>query len=312
MAGRLVCTRGLPGSGKTTWAVQTVSARLAEGVRAARVNRDEVRDMLHRGAYSGPVTERAVTFTQHATIAALLAEDYLVISDDTNLRQRHLRDLAGLATAAGAAFEVVDLTGVPLLTCLARDLARPPESQIGQRSGAQVGADVIHDLHRRYLAGPRPALDLSVPERPAPRRYEPPPGGLDAVMVDVDGTVALMDGRSPYDEGLVHQDRPNQPVVDLVRTMWSEGVRVVFMSGRSEGCRADTEDWLRRNVGVGYELHMRPVGDARQDALVKAEMFDTHVRDRYRVRFVLDDRDQVVQMWRSLGLPVFQVADGNF
>jgi hypothetical protein len=67
---------------------------------------------------------------------------------------------------------------------------------------------------------------------------------------------------------------------------------------------------LRRSVG--WELHMRPAGDVRNDAIVKLELFDQHVRDRYRVAYVLDDRDRVVRAWRSIGLTVLQVADGDF
>lgn len=61
-----------------------------------------------------------------------------------------------------------------------------------------------------------------------------------------------------------------------------------------------------------YELHMRPAGDRRRDSIVKAELFDRHVRDQYRVLVVLDDRKQVVEMWRSLGLTCLQVAEGDF
>jgi hypothetical protein len=57
---------------------------------------------------------------------------------------------------------------------------------------------------------------------------------------------------------------------------------------------------------------MREYGDQRKDSIVKAEIFDQEIRGRYHVVAVFDDRDQVVRMWRSLGLTVFQVAEGNF
>jgi hypothetical protein len=57
---------------------------------------------------------------------------------------------------------------------------------------------------------------------------------------------------------------------------------------------------------------MRPAGDMRKDAIVKRELFDRHVRDRYDVTCILDDRSQVVDMWRSLGLTCLQVAPGEF
>ncbi|WP_456064519.1 phosphatase domain-containing protein [Hamadaea tsunoensis] len=53
-------------------------------------------------------------------------------------------------------------------------------------------------------------------------------------------------------------------------------------------------------------------GEFRNDALVKLDLFDKHIRHRYRVEYVLDDRDRVVNAWRSIGLTVFQVAEGSF
>lgn len=59
-------------------------------------------------------------------------------------------------------------------------------------------------------------------------------------------------------------------------------------------------------------LHMRKTGDMRKDAIVKREIFDGEIKDYFFIEFVLDDRNQVVEMWRDLGLTCFQVADGNF
>ena len=57
---------------------------------------------------------------------------------------------------------------------------------------------------------------------------------------------------------------------------------------------------------------MRTSGDFRKDWLIKYEIFNASVRKAYNVEFVLDDRNQVVDMFRAMGLTVFQVTDGNF
>jgi len=99
-----------------------------------------------------------------------------------------------------------------------------------------------------------------------------------------------------------------------VQALDASGYGVVFMSGRTEGCRDATVKWLNEHVGVTryHGLFMRAVGDSRKDAIVKAELFDAHIRGAYNVVLVLDDRDQVVKMWRQMGLTVLQVAEGNF
>jgi hypothetical protein len=234
-----------------------------------------------------------------------------VVCDDNALQQRHARDLRSLAVLAGAEFEVWDMTDIPLETCLERNANRAG-------TPAFIPEEAIRDLHQRFLHG-RP-YPLPLPVNPAvdaegdsAGRYEPVPDTPDAVMVDIDGTAAIMCDRSPYDETRVGDDRPNAPVVATVRALHAAGYKILFLSGRTDGCRADTERWLAEHVGVPYDgLWMRAVGDQRKDSIVKAELFDKHVRHAYRVALVLDDRRQVVQRWREMGLTVFQVAPGEF
>ena len=301
----LLITRGLPGCGKTTLAREWVAA---DREHRARVNRDDIRTMLDDGQFVKGVTEPRVLAARDAAILSLLSKGIDTICDDTNLPQRTARDLAKLAKRAGAEVTVIDLTDVTLETCLKRNADRTDKHPVPE------GA--IRDMHARYLAGrPHP---LPLPDEPAGQtaeaaRYEPKPGTPKAVLVDIDGTTALMSARSPFDESRVHEDRPNAPVVAVIRAMAEAGNVILFLSGRTDACRAATHDWLLQHVRVPFRgLHMRAAGDMRKDAIVKRELFDRHVRDSYDVVCVLDDRDQVVAAWRELGLTCLQVAPGNF
>lgn len=145
------------------------------------------------------------------------------------------------------------------------------------------------------------------------RRYVPPAGAPRAVIVDLDGTVALRTGdRSPYDWQRVGEDEPNLPVIELVQVLAKAGFRIIGMSGRDEECYRQSESWLLHHGVPVDELWMRRRKDNRSDDVVKLELFDRHVRDRYDVAWVIDDRDQVVKAWRSIGLTVLQVAEGDF
>lgn len=308
---KLMITRGLPGCGKTTYAREWVAA---DPARRARVNRDDVGAQLHGRRFYGDrelsqSTEKAITVAQHAQIRALLGRGLDVICDDTNLARRTARELRQIAVLAGADFEIVDLLDTPLDTVLERNARRAgtpafvPEDVIRAKAGKHGGRNAYE-----VPLAPE-ADDAAVTATP----YEPPPGAPPAVMVDIDGTVALMAGRSPYDETRVHEDRANVAVIAAVRAMHAAGHAVVFCSGRTAGCRAATEKWLAEHVAVPYEgLHMRAEGDVRKDAIVKVEIFDREIRDRWNVVAVFDDRRQVVDAWRALGLTVFQVAPGDF
>lgn len=306
----LYITRGLPASGKTTKARAWVAV---DPVRRARVNRDDVRAQLHDSAFvkqsdDTAGTERTVQAVRDAQIMALLKRGVDVVSDDTNLPTRTARDLRRLALLTGADFEVWDLTDVPYEECLRRNAAR--------EGRARVPDDRMLDMYQRFVKGkeyPLPLLDEAKDVAGEIVPYIPVAGAPSAVMVDIDGTVALMAGRSPFDETRVHEDRANHAVIAAVRAMHAAGYAVVFCSGRTDACREATEKWLTEHVAVPFEaLHMRAAGDMRKDSIVKMEIFDREIRERWNIVAVFDDRRQVVDAWRSVGLTVFQVAPGDF
>jgi hypothetical protein len=186
--------------------------------------------------------------------------------------------------------------------------------------GDEVGEDVIRSMASRYHIRPNGEL----PEAPTldgdtagEQPYTGTPGRPAAVIVDLDGTVALHNGRSPYDYDRVGEDLPNQPVIDLVRELKQAGYQIIFVSGRPDSCAVASLYWVERNVNTdGKTLYhgpfMRKTGDNRDDSIVKREIFDEQIRDRFDVKYVLDDRNRVVRMWRRLGIPTLQVADGAF
>lgn len=151
-----------------------------------------------------------------------------------------------------------------------------------------------------------------------PKKSTQHPYGADelplAVIVDIDGTVAHVTDRKPWDWKDVSNDLPNQPIIDYVRQMASFGARIIYITGRSETCRAQTLDWLEQHVGVPHELLlMRPSSKGRmRDADMKWMHYRKYVDGVYNVHSVLEDRQRVVDMWRDRGLTVLQVAPGGF
>ena len=124
----LIITVGLPGSGKSTWARQWV----AENPHwRARVNRDDLRDMLHGGRKGTAWQERQVTLAQHAAVRALLERGYEVVVDDTNLVASHRRELLAIARECGAKVVIRRFDDIPVETCIARDARRPRRTRVG-------------------------------------------------------------------------------------------------------------------------------------------------------------------------------------
>lgn len=152
---------------------------------------------------------------------------------------------------------------------------------------------------------------------------------MSIVIVDIDGTIAHKNDRDPFHYHLADQDTPNTPVIAVVQALAAAGHRIVFFSGRENvnfesnqdyakhgrtgTCHDLTRSWIVEHVGIADpELYMRAEGNHDKDAIVKREMFETHLADQ-DVLCAIDDRNQVVRMWRDdLGLTCLQVTDGDF
>ncbi len=136
---------------------------------------------------------------------------------------------------------------------------------------------------------------------------------MKAVIVDIDGTLAEKGDRNPFDYSSVDRDTVKEATKELVNALWKDRYKIIILSGREDSCFGMTRAWLDSNMILFDELHMRKAGDRRKDSIVKKELYETAIKGKYDVRFVIDDRDQVVEMWRKeLGLACFQADCGNF
>lgn len=279
---KLLMLKGLPASGKSTYARELVDKGWW------RVNKDDLRAMAHNSSHSN-YKEKFIIHWRDELIKDALGGGNNVVVDDTNFNPVHKAHFQAICEVMKYDFEE-KFFDVPPEECIKRDLKRPNS----------VGAKVIWQMYNQYL-------------KPKPAVYTPPAQGDSAIMVDIDGTLAHMAGRSPYDPSLYHTDTVDEDIKDLVNGYYDRGYSVILCSGRDDTYKDVTVQWLNDNGVKFHEIHMREGGDKRKDWIVKRELFDAHIRDRFNIHFVLDDRDQVVNMWRNdLGLKVLQVAEGNF
>jgi uncharacterized HAD superfamily protein len=141
------------------------------------------------------------------------------------------------------------------------------------------------------------------------------------IICDLDGTLCLIEHRLHFIEGKnkkweeffshLDEDELNKPVDYILKHF--ENIKIIFISGRPEEYREKTEVWLKKYKLTEYKLYMRSTGDYRQDSIIKEEIYKNKIEPQLgQPLFILDDRDQVVVMWRSLGLACFQVREGNY
>ena len=207
--------------------------------------------------------------------------------------------------------EIQDFRHVDIKDCISQDLKREKS----------VGKDVIMNMHIERI---RPTLYKHSSNKKGKKR---------AIVFDIDGTLAEKGSRSPYEWDRVDEDTPIEHVFELLGFYINSGYHIIFMSGRMDCCYEKTQRWLIRYLfryldtvssfysipekdpleSFGnFRLLMRKTDDMRKDSIVKREIFMEHIDKHYNVKLCVDDREQVVTMWRDLGIPVLQVADGLF
>ena len=291
---KIILTRGLPASGKSTWAVEYV--KNSNG-KAKRVNKDLLREMIDAGVYSKP-NEQLILEARDALVNGFLhGKAETIIIDDTNFEQKHFDKMQKYADAykkyvgTDVTVEYKDFLDVSLDVCLERDSLR----------AKPVGEKVIKDMHQRYILP-------TIKEIPAVNKKG------NTIIVDIDGTLAHRCDRQWFDYSKVDQDDLDVTVDGIVRAYAKMGYTILIVSGRegTEECRSKTLSWLDKHKVPYYDLMMRKQGDFRRDSIVKEEIYNNYIKDKFDVEFVLDDRQAVVDKWREMGLKCLQVAEGNF
>jgi predicted kinase len=287
----LYILKGIPASGKTTWSKKQ-TAEFPN--RYKRINKDDLRAMLDDNHWSKG-NEKFVLRIRDLMIKEALRDGKNVISDDTNLAQKHETRMRQLVQeyckeTGEQVRVVVKFFDISVEECIKRDLNR----------SRSVGEQVIKRMYRMFLA-PKPASTLLEQDKTLPR----------AIICDLDGTLAILN-RNPYDASKCEEDILNLHVANTVKTYKKLGHQILLVSGRQDTFKPQTIRWLEKHEIPYDHLIMRGAEDRRKDSDLKEEIFNENIRNKYYIDFVLDDRNQVVYKWRELGLTCFQVAEGDF
>lgn len=298
---------GIPASGKSTFARKY---KFDNDKLTIILERDIIRENLFncsRSEYSYTnKREKEVTQEQSYLFCnAMLANQNVVIAD-TNLNSKTRDNLLAMIDDVRKNYNIkIQVTWhiitTPLQECIKRNIKRQhsvPESVLIRMQGdlRKLLGEYYHDKKNK----------LGLPE---------------CVIVDIDGTVADHQGiRHPFEWGKVYLDKKRTIVADYVQMLLNrkkyrrgESPKVIFMSGRDSKCALQTAHWILDNFDVScydVNLYMRPYGDNRPDTVIKEELFDKHIKNKYYVSHIIDDRKCMVQHWQSMGFDVFDVGNG--
>ena len=305
----ILLLQGCPASGKSTFAEKLCQVskehnetRGINRFKFITVCRDDTRIAL--GIKVGDFSrEDEVTKSQFEQAREILDLGYSLIVADTNLNPKYQKPWEELAEEYDAELQKI-LLYIPYWDAIKRDKARH----------ATVGRKVIERFYRTYF--PERFIDELTDKRQINESYNAM--REDCVICDLDGTIALHMGRTPYQWDKIPTDKMDIRMARILKMYYDNGVNIIFLSGRPEHVYATTMEWLDKSfkdlgIDLNYQLVLRPETDNRKGALTKKDLYEKLIAEYgYNTLCVFEDSISCTEMWRSLGLLTCQVANGEY
>jgi predicted kinase len=303
-------TYGPPLSGKSTFA--NLITKYDPSIKV--ISRDIIRDNL-KDHSNLPEIEKMITKIEESYVSSLI-KSYDVICDNTFSKLQYVKDLIKIIQknkVNDVKLKLIDFSDVPLETLYERSIHRE----------RKVPIEIIKKIHNKCKQNLKNTIklidDFNSNELKISSENQiiinkiPTGNNHNGIIVDIDGTLAHHHGnRDPFEYHKVINDDVDEIVKHIVIVYRSLGYQIIIVSGRDDSCFEMTSNWLNKHQ-IPYDyLYMRKTKDFRKDSIVKKEIYEKYIKDSFNVLFCLDDRNQVVEMWREIGIKCLQVQEGNF
>lgn len=304
MKKEVILTIGCPGSGKSTWAEEQAKDKK---VKTIVLNRDDLRAMLFGGQYKYSRENEAIVFKSLLDMLKYALNDSVtqrIIIADTNLNKSTRNTISHVCVEESRDSKHDISLNEKLFNVPWHELVKRNE----KRGNKSVPMPVLRDMYKK--------MKEHLGEQ---KVYEADESKLKAVIFDLDGTLADNSKRHAFDYKNLINDKPVDYLIEMANMYEKAGYFIICVSGRNSGTKDDplcyrelTQKWLNKHNIPWDSLHMRKAEDFRKDDIVKEEIFWEKIAPHYNVAFAVDDRSQVVEMWRRIGVNCLQCNFGEF
>ncbi len=301
---KIIVTVGIPGSGKSFWAKQEIAK---DPNNWFRVNNDDIRNMSNNSVWSSSY-EKSISDARDFLIANALKRGLNVIVDNLNISPKHWGVICKIAQESNKDVQVIEkLFFIELFEAIERDSKREGKAKVGEA----VIKKWFKESGKESFKYNKPRTEIFYKKQcENVKKLEQDESLPKCAIFDNDGTISLLNGRSPYDASTCDKDLPHEHVIECMKLYHDAGYKIIFVSGREEKDRAPTERFYQKHFPeVKYELYMRPTGNQQKDVLIKEEIYNNFIKDKYYVSAWVDDRQQIVTWLFNAGFPVFRVND---
>ena len=310
---KLILTRGIQGSGKSTWARKWVEE---DPEHRIRINNDDIRNML--GIYWVTSREDLVTDIRKKAAQHAMYRNYDIVVDNMNLNPKEIKFWEDLVWVHNETVEnnselkdkydsyEIEFKDffISLEECIRRDAMR----------SNPIGEKVIRDTWKRY----KHFIQTSEVEKYVNNLIKEDESKPYCLVVDMDSTLCFNTTKRPwYGEGAAEgmiNDVPNMGVLRLVEQWIKPGPaayshNLIIATGRDTSQEEVTKQWLAKYNIYPQEFYFRKQGDYRKGVEVKKEQIEK-ILEKYNVVAIIDDCEPIVQMYRDMGLTVLQPNKG--
>lgn len=296
---KLILTRGIQGSGKSTWARQWVEE---DPENRVRINNDDIRNML--GKYWVTSRENLVSSIKKNMAEEAINRGYDIVVDNMNLNPKEIlfwKDMVKMANMDpdGYKYEIEfkDFF-ISLEECIRRDAMRPNP----------IGEKVIRETWKRY----KHFIQTTKVEKYVNNLKAWNIGKPTCVVVDMDSTLCFNTTKRPWfgegaAEGMIN-DVPNGCVCGVIFEL-QKSYPIVLATGRDTSQEEVTKQWLLDHGINVSEFYFRTKGDYRKGVEVKREQIEK-IMEKYNILVIFDDCEPIVDMYREMGLTVLQPNKG--